>query len=416
MFGAIHTTKSRFSWASRSLNHRAHAYFHVRLAGSVAILLALFVVHVAYPTPALLIAVAITLADILILFLLRVSIARNQPRAMLFVSLVAAAAIGSIGIHFGGGVATAGIGIYLVLVMAAALVFLKRSAAYWITLVCAVFYISLAVAELMQWLPPHNRTFNAIYLAETRLFLANVLLGVVLLGITMVLIGEATEVLGNWSVALEDEVNRKSIALQNALQEQQQTIHLLERAYDATLEGWARAIELRDENTGAHVRRVTELTVRLAQKANIPGSEIIHIRRGALLHDIGKIAIPDAVLFNTGALSAGEQEIMRQHTLNAYEMLSAIEYLRPAMEIPYSHHEKWDGSGYPEGLQGTQIPLTARFFAIADVYDALTSDRPYRLAWDKNRALEYIQNQAGAHFDPELVNLFLDLMNSNLND
>lgn len=409
----ISKLQNKLSWASRSLNDRARAYFQVRIAGSVAILLALLVVQAVNPSYyASFVGFAITLVDILISFLLRISISRNQPRLMLLISLAGAAVIASIGLHFGGGVATTGIGIYLVLIMAAALVFLKRSATYWMTLICAVCYITLVFFELTQWLPAHNSTFNTIYLAETRLFLANVLLGIVLMGITMFLMGGATEVLGNWSIALEDEVNKKSIALQIALAEQQKTINLLERAYDATLEGWARAIELRDENTGAHIRRVTDLTVRLAQKANLPESEIVNIRRGALLHDIGKIAIPDVILFKTGALSAEEQEVMRQHTLNAYEMLSSIEYLRPAMSIPYSHHEKWDGNGYPEGLQRQQIPLAARIFAIADVYDALTSDRPYRPAWDKSRALEHIQSQAGIHFDPELVSLFLGLMNS----
>jgi len=180
-------------------------------------------------------------------------------------------------------------------------------------------------------------------------------------------------------------------------------------AYDATIEGWSHALDLRDKETEGHTQRVADLTLRLAQAMGVSDHELIHIRRGTLLHDIGKMGIPDEILRKPASLDEQEWVVMRQHPLYAYDMLSPISYLRPAMDIPYCHHEKWDGSGYPRGLAGAQIPLAARLFAVVDVYDALTSDRPYREAWSRKRALEYIQQQAGQHFDPEIVSTFLGM-------
>ncbi len=178
-------------------------------------------------------------------------------------------------------------------------------------------------------------------------------------------------------------------------------------AYDTTLEGWARALELRDEVTEGHTRRVTELTLRLARAMNLPEVELIHIRRGALLHDIGKMGISDTILLKPGPLSAREEVAMRLHPDYAYAMLSPIAFLRQALDIPYCHHEKWDGTGYPRRLKGEQIPLAARIFAIADVWDALTSDRPYRSAWPPQKVLEHIREQSGRHFDPSVTDVFL---------
>lgn len=178
-------------------------------------------------------------------------------------------------------------------------------------------------------------------------------------------------------------------------------------AYDTTIEGWARALDLRDKETEGHSRRVTEMTLGLAMTAGMEHSELVHVRRGALLHDIGKMGIPDAILLKPGKLTDDEWVVMRQHPVYAYELLSPIAHLRPALEIPYCHHEKWDGSGYPRGLKGDQIPLAARLFAIVDVWDALRSDRPYRPAWGLERVREHIAQQSGTHFDPAVVALFL---------
>jgi PAS domain S-box-containing protein len=183
----------------------------------------------------------------------------------------------------------------------------------------------------------------------------------------------------------------------------------LSLAYEATIEGWSRALEMRDRETEGHAARVTEITLRLARTMGMSDQELVHIRHGALLHDIGKMAIPDGILFKPGALDPGEWEIMRRHPTYAYELLSPIAYLRQAVDVPYCHHEKWDGTGYPRGLKGEQIPLAARIFAVADVWDALCSDRPYRRAWDETQVYTYIRDQAGKHFDPKVVEEFLKI-------
>lgn len=180
----------------------------------------------------------------------------------------------------------------------------------------------------------------------------------------------------------------------------------LRAAYDETIEGWSRALDLRDRETEGHSRRVTELTVRIAARMGFSEEELLHVRRGALLHDIGKMGIPDAILLKPGPLNDEEWAIMRTHPTLAVELLRPIAFLAPALDIPWCHHEKWDGTGYPRGLRGEEIPLAARIFAVVDVYDALTSDRPYRAAWSRERALAYIREQAGSHFDPQVVAVF----------
>ncbi len=186
----------------------------------------------------------------------------------------------------------------------------------------------------------------------------------------------------------------------------------LAKAYEETLEGWSKAMDLRDKETEGHTLRVTETTVALAKMAKYSDSEMIHIKRGALLHDIGKMGVPDAILFKPGSLNAAEWIVMRQHPVYAYELLHSIEYLRPSIPIPHSHHEKFDGSGYPQGLKGEQIPMPARLFAIVDVWDALTSDRPYRAAWSHEKVMDHIQSLSGTHFDPKAVDLFVKLISA----
>jgi len=189
-----------------------------------------------------------------------------------------------------------------------------------------------------------------------------------------------------------------------------QTANLeLKAAYDNTLEGWVRALDLRDKETEGHTQRVTDLTVRLAKSLGVPEADLVHVYRGALLHDIGKMAIPDAVLLKPGPLTPDERQIIERHPVYAYEFLSAIPYLRQALDIPYCHHEKWDGTGYPRGLKGEQIPLVARIFAVVDVWDALRFDRPYRKGWTDEKALQHIREQAGSHFDRKIVESFLKM-------
>lgn len=183
----------------------------------------------------------------------------------------------------------------------------------------------------------------------------------------------------------------------------------LKDAYDATLEGWSRAIGLRDDETASHGERVTSLAVAIGRKMNLSPEMMEALRRGALLHDIGKIGIPDRILLKQGSLSNEERTIMQTHPMLAYRLLQPIAFLKDAITIPYCHHERWDGTGYPQGLKGEEIPLLARIFAIADVYDAMTSDRPYRKALSHEDAVSYIQANAGSHFDPAVVKAFLAL-------
>ena len=214
----------------------------------------------------------------------------------------------------------------------------------------------------------------------------------------------------DWITFIQAVAEQTAIAIDSGMlfSDLQRSTTDLTIAYDATLEGWSRALDLRDKETEGHTQRVTEITLQLARKMGFSDAELVHVRRGALLHDIGKMGIPDRVLLKPGSLTDEEWDVMRKHPVYAYELLSPIPYLRPALDIPYCHHEKWDGAGYPRRLKGDQIPLAARIFAVVDVWDALRSDRPYRAAWSDDQAREYIRSQAGTHFDPSVVRAFLD--------
>ncbi|ULH17071.1 PAS domain S-box protein (plasmid) [Deinococcus sp. KNUC1210] len=231
------------------------------------------------------------------------------------------------------------------------------------------------------------------------------------LGVLEVLRQQPFEASLGWLETVQTLAGQAAIAVDSAqlFVELERSNLELGLAYQETIEGWARALDLRDKETEGHSRRVTDLTVQLCQRLQVSAGELVHIRRGALLHDIGKVGISDAILLKPGALTAAEWEEMRQHPRYAMELLGPIQFLRPALEIPQHHHEKWDGSGYPQGLRGTAIPLAARAFAVVDVYDALTNDRPYRAAWTQERALAYLEDQAGSHFDPLVVQAFLAL-------
>lgn len=215
-----------------------------------------------------------------------------------------------------------------------------------------------------------------------------------------------------WLNFLNTLAGQAAIAMDNAelfsgLQRSNMELML---AYEATIEGWSRALDLRDEETEGHTQRVTETTLRLARAMGLSGEDLIHLRRGALLHDIGKMGIPDKILLKPGALTEEEWEIMRRHPKYAYDMLAPIEYLHPALDIPYCHHEKWDGTGYPRGLKGDQIPLAARLFTIVDIWDALRSNRPYRAAWPEDKVRAYLREQSGKFFDPAVVEVFLAML------
>lgn len=215
-----------------------------------------------------------------------------------------------------------------------------------------------------------------------------------------------------WSEFLAALSDQAAIAIDNAtLYEQSRRSNTeLMLAYEETIEGWASALELRDQETEGHSRRVVGLTISLARAMGMPEEELIHIRRGAILHDIGKMGVPDSILQKPGPLSADEWEKMRLHPIYAFRLLSTIPFLRPALDIPFSHHERWDGSGYPRGLRGNEIPIAARIFAVIDVWDALRSRRPYRGALPDDEVKRYLQAQAGKEFDPKVVECFLALL------
>ena len=213
-----------------------------------------------------------------------------------------------------------------------------------------------------------------------------------------------------WEDFLETIAGQAAIAIDNAslFNDLQRANVELNLAYDLTLEGWSRTIDLRSREAEGHTQRVAELTLRLARQMGISDAELVHIRRGALLHDIGKMAIPDSILFKPGPLAEDEWETIRKHPVYAYEMLSSIALLRPALDIPYAHHERWDGSGYPRGLKGRAIPLAARIFSVADVWDTLCSPRIYRQAWHPTQAQDYICHNSGSLFDPQVVEVFME--------
>lgn len=206
---------------------------------------------------------------------------------------------------------------------------------------------------------------------------------------------------------LEGELRKLNTKLEDRVRER---THDLEEAYESLLEGLARALELRDRDTEGHSRRVTEYALKLAQKMGIDGEDLDYIRSGAILHDIGKISIPDEILHKPGKLTPEERSIIEQHPITAYKLLSSLPLLNKAIEIPYYHHEKWNGTGYPQRLKGEEIPLSARIFAVADVWDALSNDRPYNKAWPREQIIEYFKEQAGLHFDPVIARLFLSLV------
>jgi len=215
-----------------------------------------------------------------------------------------------------------------------------------------------------------------------------------------------------WLDFLNTLAGQAAIAIENStlFENLEHSNQELSQAYDATIVGWSRALDLRDKETEGHTLRVTEMTLNLARAFGLPEEQLLDIRWGALLHDIGKMGVPDNILLKPGALTEEEWILMRSHPQYAYDLLKPIAFLTQALDIPYCHHEKWDGTGYPRGLKGEDIPLVARLFAIVDMWDALRSDRPYRLAWPEEKVLEYIQSLSGTHFDPKVVEYFLEII------
>ena len=280
----------------------------------------------------------------------------------------------------------------------------------------AVIGTSLPQTFLVQ---PSTTTRAQVFGLASAAFVVVIVAGVVVANrITRPLEGvvKASEAVakGNLTVKLNasgnDELSALASAFNNMVTALEHSNRELMEAYDTTLEGWSKALELRDEETEGHTQRVTDMTVRLARRMGLDGDDLVQIKRGALLHDIGKMGIPDGILNKPGPLTEEQWDVMRKHTIYAYQMLSPIAYLKPALAIPCCHHERWDGNGYPLGWRGQDIPLPARIFAVVDVWDALSSDRPYRKAWPKERVLEHLESHKGVHFDPLVVDEFLRMI------
>jgi len=219
---------------------------------------------------------------------------------------------------------------------------------------------------------------------------------------------------GDWVDFFRTLGRQAAIAIDNAelfnrLQRSNEDLFI---AYDQTIEGWSRALDLRDRETEGHTQRVAKMTVQLARQLGISDAEMVYLRWGALLHDIGKMGVPDAILLKPGRLTGEEEKVMRMHPTYAYDLILPIEYLRPALDIPHYHHERWDGGGFPKGLKGEQIPLAARLFAVVDTWDALRSDRPYRASWQEEKIRAYLREESGSHFDPKMVEAFLEMRNT----
>ncbi len=253
-------------------------------------------------------------------------------------------------------------------------------------LLCGSFMLFAYTGVLANWLIPLSDPLDMTMWSTTGLTTAMLLVMVVVLFLSMY---------------------RFLVA---ALQAERKASAELVRTYDATLEGWAHALELRDLETAGHCQRVSEVATRLAGAAGMEDDGLRDLYRGSLLHDVGKMGIPDSILLKPGTLTEDEFRRMQAHTTFAYELLVHIPFLLKALDIPYCHHEKWDGSGYPRGLSGTEIPLSARIFSVVDVYDALTSDRRYRPAWSPEKAMAYIRERAGAEFDPNVVEAFVGMV------
>lgn len=278
---------------------------------------------------------------------------------------------------------------------------------------------SVAIERKMLYIPNILEDDNAPRIAKT-LWLEEGL--VTYFGVPLIIKGELKGILElfhrsqlepdkEWLGFLDTLATQTAIAIDNTIlfNDLHRTNLELELAYETTLEGWASALELRDYETKGHSTRVVSMTMQMSERLGISGEELVSLRRGALLHDIGKMGVPDSILLKPGPLTASEWELMKRHPLHGYEMLKSITFLKPSLEIVLSHHERWDGAGYPNGTKGKDIPLPARIFAIVDVWDSLTSDRPYRKAWSREKTLAYIQEQSGTHFDPGMVEAFLNI-------
>jgi putative nucleotidyltransferase with HDIG domain len=300
--------------------------------------------------------------------------------AALILSMVVLTVI-NVNLYDGDGIRDSGILAYPIFIMVGTLFFGKRAAPYF-SLAAIASLLGIVTLEINGYIHP---TIGA---TEFDILLPIIILLLVVSAFIWVVVG----------------------IMEKNLERVKESEAELSANYDLTLEAWAKVLEYRDRETEGHSRRLVELSTRLAKALGLGVEEIIHLRRGALLHDIGKLAIPDDILLKPGALNDAERRMMQQHPAYAKQMLSQVSFLQPSIDVAYSHHERWDGLGYPEGLKGEAIPLLARIFVVVDQWDALASDRPYRKAWTKEKIVAYFQENAGKIYDPQIVNVFLTII------
>jgi len=281
----------------------------------------------------------------------------------------------------GDGIRDSGILAYPIFIMIGVLFFGKRATPYF-SLAAIVSLIAIVILEI------HGYVHPTIGATKFDILLPIIILLLVAAAFIWVVVGN----------------------MENHIERVKESEAELRKNYDLTLGAWAKVLEYRDKETEGHSRRLVELSARLAQALALSTEEIAQLRRGALLHDIGKLAIPDEILLKPGALNDAERKMMEQHPAYAKQMLAQVDFLGPCVEVAYSHHERWDGLGYPQGLKGEEIPLSARIFAVVDQWDALTSDRPYRKAWTRENVIAYLRENAGKIYDPEIVNVFLTII------
>lgn len=292
-----------------------------------------------------------------------------------------------------GGVRAIGFGGNLIVLVAAAFLIDIR-ATFFFGIATSALGLALAYLQSIAVLPPiaERVTVYTAWVIQTVLLVLNT-------GLLYIAADKIRTALKHWRTAEKEvrELNRELLS-----------------AYNTTLEGWAKALELRDKETEGHSRRVITLTQMLAAELGASEEELRYMYYGALLHDIGKMGIPDEILHKPNKLTSEEWEIVKYHPTQAYQLLKDIEYLQQAIEIPYCHHEKWNGEGYPRGLKGNEIPLSARIFAVVDVWDALNSERPYKKAWAKDEVVQYMKEQSGIQFDPKVIEIFLTKVVTNI--
>ena len=367
----------------------------------------LLLIQAVRPTAASVISIAITATDIGILFWQRRMVLLGQPRVSTWVSLVLAAVIATIGLHLGGGFITLNFGIYLILILTTALVFQSRTSTRVMATICSVLFALLAVLELTNIIPARNPTFAPIYdfPQEGRILLSNFILGLILVSLTTYASGEAAEIVGKWSLSLTREVEAKTHQLSQALSN-------MELTYNNIVTALANVIEVRDYYTSDHSNRIAILAIETARRLGYKEEQLERIHLSAILHDIGKIGIPDNILNKPGRLSPEERRVMMRHPEIGEKVIAAIKDLSDVAEVIRAHQEKFDGTGYPDHLRGEEIPLPARIIAVVDAYIAITDERIYKPARSTEEAIQELIRHAGTQFDPQVVETFLEVLNS----